>query len=69
MMFDDILEMQAVEIREQLVELEAERAFARSNGFAELLEVEIAATRELYVASVVTEIGTLRGELFGRQVG
>ena len=74
-MFDGLLEMEAIEIHGHLVELETERRLAYSNGLSDVetymadLEVEIKATRELYVASVVTEIATLRAELFGAQVG
>jgi hypothetical protein len=74
-MFNDLLELTAVEVRARLAELEAERALALSTGVADIdaymadLEVEIEATRELFVASAVTEIATLRGELSGVQVG
>jgi hypothetical protein len=74
-MFNDLLEMTAVEVRDRLAELEAERAHALGSGMAGIdaymadLEVEIETTRQLYVASAVTEIATLRGELFGREVG
>ena len=74
-MFDDLLEMQAVEIRGHLVELEAERALAISTGLSEIdtymadLDVEIEATRQLYVASAVTENATLRAELSGPLLG
>jgi hypothetical protein len=74
-MFNDLLEMTAVEVRAHLAELGAERALALSTGVAGVdaymadLEVEIEATRQLYVASAVTEIATLRAELSGVQVG
>jgi hypothetical protein len=74
-MFNDLLEMTAVEARERLHELEAERALALTSRMAEVdaymadLEVEIEATRRLYVASAVTEIATLRGVLSGAEVG
>jgi hypothetical protein len=74
-MLNDLLDMTAVEVRNRLVELEAERAHAQGSRLAGIdaymadLEVEIEATRQLYVASAVTEIATLRGELFGREVG
>jgi hypothetical protein len=74
-MFNDLLEMTAVEVRAHLAELQAERALALSGGAADVdpymadLEVEIEATRQLYVASAVTEIATLRAELSGVQVG
>jgi hypothetical protein len=74
-MFSDLTEKTAVEVRGHLAELEAERALAVSAGVADIeaymadLEVEIEATRQLYVASAVTEIATLRAELFGAEVG
>jgi len=74
-MFNDLLEMTAVEVRAHLAELQAERTLALSSGAADVdayiadLEVEIEATRQLYVASAVTEIATLRAELSGVQVG
>jgi hypothetical protein len=74
-MFNDLLEMTAVEVRDRLVVLEAERALANGSGMAGIetymadLEAEIETTRQLYVASAVTEIATLRGELFGRELG
>jgi hypothetical protein len=70
-MFDDLLDLRAVEIRGHLVELQAERALAISSGLGDVdaymadLDVEIEATRQLFVASAVTEIATLRGELSG----
>ena len=74
-MFNDLLEITALEARERLIELEAERVLAVSTRVAEIdaymadLEVEIEATRQLYIASAVTEIATLRAELFGAEVG
>jgi len=74
-MFDDLLDMNAVEIRDHLVELEAERALAITRGLSKVetymadLDEEIAATRQLYVASAVTEIATLRAELSGALLG
>jgi hypothetical protein len=74
-MFNDLLELTAVEARTHLAELEAERALALSSVVADIdaymadLELEIEATRRLYVASAVTEIATLRAELSGAQVG
>jgi hypothetical protein len=62
-------------IRDQLVQLEAERVVALTEGAATLdsslavLREDIAIWRELYVISGVTEIATLRAELGGRQVG
>jgi hypothetical protein len=77
-MFDGYTEesvMTAVEVRGHLFQLQAERALAVSAGVAEIdaymadLEEEIEFCRQVYVASAVTEIATLRGELFGRQAG
>jgi hypothetical protein len=74
-MFNDLLDLTALEARARLDELEAERALAVTSRIAEVdaymadLEVEIEATRRLYVASAVTEIATLRAELFGAEVG
>jgi hypothetical protein len=65
----------AVEIRGHLAELRAERALALGAGLGEIdaymadLDAEIEATRQLYVSSAVTEIATLRAELFGAQEG
>ncbi len=66
--------MFAIDLQTQLRELQAERAVAATDGaeaFAELLELdeEIEITREAYIAAAVTEIATLRAELFGRQQG
>jgi hypothetical protein len=68
-MFSDLIQMTAVELRAHLVEIEAERALARSIGVADIeaymtdLEVELQATRRLYVTAAVIEIATLRAEL------
>jgi hypothetical protein len=67
--------MTALEARSQLGELEAERALAASTPLAGVdaymadLEEEIATLRNVYVGAAVTEIATLRGELFGLQEG
>jgi hypothetical protein len=67
--------MSALEARNHLSALEVERALAGSTALAEVdlymadLEEEIAAWRSVYVGAAVTEIATLRGELFGRQEG
>lgn len=74
-MFNDLLEMTAVEVRGHLAELEAERALALSTGVADIaeytadLEAEIETTRQLYVAAAVTEIAGLRAELSWPQLG
>jgi hypothetical protein len=65
----------AVEIRGHLAQLQAERALALGAGLADVdvymadLDEEIEITRQLYVSSAVTEIATLRAELFGAQEG
>jgi hypothetical protein len=51
--------MNAIEMKNQLQELEAERA----------PEDEIAAAHYAYVGAAVTEMATLRAELSGPQVG
>ena len=67
--------MTALQARSQLGELEAERALAASTpligveAYMADLEDEIAAVRSVYVGAAVTEIASLRGELFGPQVG
>src|SRR4051812_17808638 len=61
--------------RQVLDELRAERATALGAGLAhnviymDELEADLEAAREAYVGLAVSEIATLRGELFGRQVG
>jgi hypothetical protein len=68
-------EMTAVEARSHLAELHAERGLALTTGVADIesymadLDEEIAVFRWLYTAAAVTEIATLRAELFGAQVG
>jgi hypothetical protein len=67
--------MTAVEIRSYLRQLQAERDLASletSVGCAAYvadLEEEIAAAREAYVATAVTEVATLRAELCGAHNG
>jgi hypothetical protein len=67
--------MTALDVRDHLAELEAERSLAHLTGLAEVatyrsdLEDEITACRNIYVGLAVTEIATLRAELFGPQVG
>jgi len=61
--------------RQVLDELLAERATALGTGLAhnviymDDLEADLEAAREAYVGLAVSEIATLRGELFGPQVG
>jgi hypothetical protein len=68
-------EMTAVEVRNHLAELEAERALAIDTGVAEVaaymadLDEEIEHCRQLYAAQAVTEIATLRAEWSGPQIG
>jgi hypothetical protein len=69
------LGMTAAEVGDRLAQLEAERALAANRGIAEIdaymadLDEEIGFCRQLYMGSAVTEIATLRGELFGPQIG
>ena len=65
----------ALEVREDLERLEAERALAELTGVAGIesyaadLEEELGDCRALYTVLAVTEIATLRAELFGPDVG
>ena len=65
----------ALELRSQVTQLEAERSLALGTSLASVpaymadLDRELDYRRHLYVAAAVTEIATLRAELFGRQVG
>jgi hypothetical protein len=67
--------MTALELRGYLAELQAERSLALVSGLADVesymadLDQELETGRELFIASAVTEIATLRGEVFGRQAG
>jgi hypothetical protein len=67
--------MTALELHEHVKQLEAERALALSVGLGHVdaymadLDEELAHRRHLYVTAAVTEIATLRAELFGPQVG
>jgi hypothetical protein len=67
--------MSAIDMQNQLQELQAERALASLEGLADLdyymadLDHEIAVTRHAYVGAAVTEIATLRAQLSGPQVG
>ena len=67
--------MTAIDTQTHLHRLRAERALA-ARAPAETpafylgdLDEEIKATRDAYAATAVTEIATLRAELFGAQVG
>jgi hypothetical protein len=67
--------MNTIELRSQLLALEAERSAAVAWGiadhplFAEDLEDEIDITRAAYTTAAVTEIASLRSALSGPQVG
>lgn len=67
--------MTASEINARLRRLRLERVEAEAAGmttsqeYMDDLEDEIAECREELVATAITEIAVLRGELFGRQVG
>ena len=67
--------MLTTEIQIRLKELQAERVLASSRGLAAdatymaYLDNESAEASDAYVAAAVTEIATLRAELFGPQVG
>ena len=67
--------MTAFQVRARLMDLHAERAQALTLAAAPVqavlddLDSEIAQTEAVYVGIAVTEIATLRGELFGRQSG
>ena len=67
--------MTAIDIQTRLHRLQAERALAAVEGldgvatYVADLEDEIAETRAAYIGAAVTEMATLRAELFGPQVG
>jgi hypothetical protein len=67
--------MTALEIQTELQRLQAERALASAETlgmgatYRADLDEEIEATRAAYVATAITEIATLRAELFGAQLG
>ena len=69
------MQLLAIEMKFRLKELRAERLLASVEGVAENstymadLDEEIAEATQAYVAVAVTEIATLRAELFGPQVG
>jgi hypothetical protein len=69
------VEIKAVDVRDRLIQLQAERALTLDTELAAIpsymadLDDEIEATRQLYVATAVTEIATLRAELFGADLG
>ena len=61
----------AIKARHHLESLCAERALALASGVAPdpAIDARIEWAREHYVGCAVTEIATLRGELFGRDLG
>jgi hypothetical protein len=70
--------MLAIEMHIRLKELQAERMLASSAGLAADtaymaymadLDDEIAEASDAYIGAAVTEIATLRAELFGPQMG
>jgi hypothetical protein len=69
------IRMPAIEMQIRLKELQAERLLALSGGLAANatymadLDNEIAEVSHAYVGAAVTEIATLRAELFGPQAG
>jgi hypothetical protein len=68
-------QISALELRSHVIQLEAERALALSEGLGGVeaymadLDQELEHRRLLYVAAAVTEIASLRAELFGPQLG
>ena len=62
-------EQSAIEVYAYLLALEAERSLAVDTVYMAYLDGEIEATTSAYVGAAVTEIATLRAELFGPQVG
>jgi hypothetical protein len=67
--------MAAIDLHVRLIELQAERVFASSYGmtgndmYMSDLDAEIEEVTAAYTGAAVTEIATLRGELFGPQIG
>ena len=67
--------LSALELRGHLIQLEAERALALTEGLGSIdaymadLDSEIEQRRHDYVVAGVVEIATLRAELFGAQTG
>jgi hypothetical protein len=67
--------MSAIGMQTQLQELRIERALASLEGldnhasYMAGLDHEIAVARSAYVGAAITEIATLRAQLFGPQVG
>jgi hypothetical protein len=69
------IDMTAAEVRSHLLRLQGERALAVDTGVAEAdlyladIDEELEVCRELYTWSAVTEIATLRAEMFGPEIG
>jgi hypothetical protein len=67
--------MNTIELRTQLLALEAERSAALAWGLADVpayaddLQAEIDVMRAAYTSAAVTEIASLRSALSGPQVG
>jgi len=67
--------MTTADLRDHLAELHAERALALLVGlgdnmaYIEDLDDELEAVHHAYVGAAVTEIASLRAELFGPQMG
>lgn len=67
--------MSALELRNQLLELHAERALAVETGVARIesymddLQRDIERSHAAYVGAAVTEIASFRAQLSGPQVG
>jgi hypothetical protein len=65
----------AAELKDHLMQLHAERALASLEGlgantaYTSDLNDDLTAAHHAYVGAAVTEIATLRAELFGPQVG
>ena len=65
----------ALDVRSHLLQLEEERVLALREGLGQTsaymndLDAELERRRALYVVAAVTEIATLRAELFGPQAG
>ena len=68
-------QLTALDLRLRLNELRAERLFAWSHGltghaiYMAAIDDEIADVSAAYTGAAVTEMATLRGELFGPQFG
>ena len=67
--------MSALDLRNHLIQLQAERALALAEGLGGVeaymaeIDEDIAFSEQAYVGAAVTEIATLRAQLSGPQVG